>query len=253
MDSAPLISVITVVYNGAAHIESTIKSVIGQTYQGIEYIIIDGASTDGTLEIIHKYQSRLGYWISEPDQGIYDAMNKGFKAAHGDYVVFLNSGDQFYGFETLEEVFKNGEADVYFGETMFIDAQGREIGTRSELTTRKLPNRLTYKSFQLGMVVSHQAFIARKSLAPLYNLSYSCSADIDWCISVLKRSKIIVRYNGKMIRYLTQGFSVRNRKICLIERFRVFIHHFGLISAILFHIIIIARQIYYKLTGRPNF
>jgi glycosyltransferase involved in cell wall biosynthesis len=98
------ISVITVAYNEAATIEATLMSVLEQTYRPIEYIVIDGGSDDGTADIIRKYQDRLAYWVSEPDEGIYDAMNKGIRVAHGDYLNFMNSGDCFYSKKTVEEV-----------------------------------------------------------------------------------------------------------------------------------------------------
>src|SRR3990172_7180600 len=94
-EERPLISVITVVYNGAKYIEQTIQSVINQTYDNIEYIIVDGASTDNTLKIINKYEDRIDYWISEADSGLWNAMNKGVRLATGDILNFLNS-DDFY-------------------------------------------------------------------------------------------------------------------------------------------------------------
>jgi len=101
----PLITVITVVYNGAAHLEETILSVIGQTYDNVEYIIIDGGSTDGTLEIIHRYKHAIDYWVSEKDGGIYDAMNKGIDLTTGNWINFMNGGDRFYTEYVLQEVF----------------------------------------------------------------------------------------------------------------------------------------------------
>jgi glycosyltransferase involved in cell wall biosynthesis len=253
MNGKPLISVITVVYNGSGYIESTIKSVINQSYPHLEYIIIDGASADGTQDILQKYQKNLSYWISEPDQGIYDAMNKGLKMSHGDYVTFLNCGDSFYDRDILFKVFNQPEADVYYGETMLTDRKGIDLGTRSQLSSRKLPERLTYKSFLKGMVVSHQALIVRRAIAPLYDLRYRCSADINWCITVLKRSHLNIKTDGMIVRYLTQGFSMRNRKRCWIERFRIFVIHFGIWRAFLSHIFISARYFYYLITGRPNY
>ena len=102
----PLISIITVAYNAIQLIEATIKSVINQSYTSIEYIIIDGGSTDGTIDIIKKYDKYLAYWISEPDKGIYDAMNKAIKKANGDWINFMNCGDTFVDENVISEIFQ---------------------------------------------------------------------------------------------------------------------------------------------------
>lgn len=103
MKNNPLISVVTVSYNAVSTIEQTILSVINQTYPHIEYIIIDGGSTDGTVDIIKKYADKIAYWVSEPDKGIYDAMNKGIKVATGEWINFMNSGDCLYRNDTIEK------------------------------------------------------------------------------------------------------------------------------------------------------
>ena len=102
----PKISIITVSYNAVATIEQTILSVINQTYENIEYIIIDGGSTDGTIDIIKKYEDQISYWISEPDNGIYDAMNKGIIKTTGEWIYFLNSGDYFLDNEIINKIAK---------------------------------------------------------------------------------------------------------------------------------------------------
>src|SRR5574344_362751 len=121
------ISIITIVYNDLKHIESTMLSVLNQTYQNIEYIVIDGASVDGTVEVIKKYAERLSYWVSEKDRGIYDAMNKGLRAATGDFVWFINSGDQVYDPATVENLVAciDNDTDVVYGENVLIDDQGQ--------------------------------------------------------------------------------------------------------------------------------
>lgn len=120
----PKVSVVTVCYNSVDTIEKTIQSVINQTYDNIEYIIIDGASTDGTQDIINKYRDKIAHCISEPDKGIYDAMNKSLAFLNGDFVVFLNSGDVFYATDTIASVFSfntfSREIDVIYGDTKYL-------------------------------------------------------------------------------------------------------------------------------------
>lgn len=119
----PIISVVTVSYNTVATIEQTILSVINQTYPNIEYIIIDGGSTDGTIEIIKKYENRIHFWISEPDNGIYDAMNKGIDKATGQWINFMNAGDCFHDNKVLESLFGENNYDnciAIYGNTNLV-------------------------------------------------------------------------------------------------------------------------------------
>ena len=113
-----LISIVTVSYNAVLTIEQTILSVINQTYPNVEYIIIDGGSTDGTVDIIKKYANKIAYWVSEPDKGIYDAMNKGGLKATGDFIQFLNAGDWFENEHVIEKIFKDWykRVDVIYGD-----------------------------------------------------------------------------------------------------------------------------------------
>lgn len=127
------ISVITVTYNAAATIEETILSVLNQTYHNVEYIIIDGGSTDGTVDIIKKYADRLAYWVSEPDKGIYDAMNKGIAIATGDYINFMNAGDAFYKYNTLDSIFTcyKNNSDIIYGDSIIRFNNGDLVFSRS--------------------------------------------------------------------------------------------------------------------------
>ncbi|MCD4709965.1 MAG: glycosyltransferase [Bacteroidales bacterium] len=230
--ASPKISVITVVFNGEDHIGRTIESVIGQTYGQIEYIIIDGNSTDKTLDVIAGFTG-VDLLVSEPDSGLYDAMNKGLKAATGAYVWFLNSGDQIYSNDTVENMVAGlkGVPDIIYGGTMIIDENQNEIGDRR----LKPPGELTWRSFRQGMVVCHQSVIVKRELAPEYNLDYRLSADIDWVICAAKKSNRIHNTNLILSRFLEGGMTEHNIKAGLKERFRIMTHYYGLVPTVLRH------------------
>jgi glycosyltransferase involved in cell wall biosynthesis len=246
----PLISIITVTYNAEKVLEPTIQSIISQTYPNIEYIIIDGNSKDHTLELVKKYDDKIAFWQSEKDRGIYDGMNKGLQAATGDYVWFMNAGDLIEAPDTVAQMLRTSSyEDVLYGETNLIDEAGKVLGTRSQLTTRKLPAQLTWQSLGMGMVVSHQSILIKKTVAPLYNLQYKCSADIDWTIRSLQKSQTVKNTGIVLSRFLTGGFSSLQQKSCLHERFQISISHFGIIKTLLFNVLILFRAVWFKITG----
>ena len=236
----PKISIITIVYNGIDTLDKTIKSIVNQEYKNIEYIIIDGNSTDGTQNLIASYGDKISKWISEPDSGLYDAMNKGIKLATGDYLWFINSGDLIPEQTTLSAIFDSSmtlDGDIYYGDTMMIDIDGDIIGERR----LSPPGKLTWKSFKNGMVVSHQSFIAKRSLAPLYNTKYRFSADFEWCLTILKASTKIINTNRVLSHFLDGGITKKNIVPGLKERFRIMVHYFGIASTLLYHIPIATR------------
>ncbi|MGL5317866.1 MAG: glycosyltransferase family 2 protein, partial [Bacteroidales bacterium] len=153
----PLFSIITVTYNAGTLLTKTIDSVARQTCADKEYIIIDGASKDNTLEIIKKNSAQIRNYISEPDKGIYDAMNKAFSQATGKYILFLNAGDTFHNDEVLarikEQINPDNEPDILYGETAITDEDGKFIAMRR----LKTPEQLHWKSFKQGMLVCHQS------------------------------------------------------------------------------------------------
>ena len=242
----PKFSIITVTYNAEKVLEDTIQSVIFQTYRNVEYIIVDGASKDHTLEIVNKYHNRINKVISEPDKGLYDAMNKGIQLATGDYLCFLNAGDKFHDSETLQKVvhtLKGQELpDVIYGETAIVDEEGHFLHMR-RLST---PAHLNWKSFKQGMLVCHQAFFANRELAinHLYNLQYRFSADFDWCIRIMKKAKCLHNTRLTLIDYLNEGMTTKNHKASLKERFCIMAKHYGLISTILHHGWFVIRLFY---------
>jgi len=247
MKNAPLISVITVVYNGEAHIGKTMASVLGQTYKQIEYIIIDGNSTDKTLDVIAGFDG-VDVLLSEPDSGLYDAMNKGLKAAGGAYVWFLNTGDQIYSENTVEHMVAGleGLPDIIYGGTMIIDENQNEIGDRR----LSPPEKLSWRSFSQGMVVCHQSLIVKKEKAPSYNLTYRLSSDIDWAIRATKNADRT--HNAGMIlsKFLEGGLTEHNIKAGLKERFRIMRGYYGLVPTILRHFVFGIRLTNYYLKHR---
>lgn len=246
----PLLTVITVVYNNAQHIERTINSVINQTYPHIEYLIIDGKSIDGTLEIIEKYKENIHKVISEPDKGIYDAMNKGLKLAKGDYVLFMNSGDEIYDKETVAQVFKDqAYADIYYGETEMIDENLQGQGQRRHQS----PIQLNLNSFKYGMSVSHQAIYIKKSITKLYDSQYQLSADIDWILYAISKAEKIVNTEMYVAKYLIGGMSKQKHKQSLIERYQIFKKYYGFVPNLFNHLIIALKLVgYYLKEGKTN-
>jgi len=243
----PILSVITIVYNNVSDIERTMVSVINQTYAGIEYIIVDGLSNDGTLEVIKRYEGNIAKLISEKDEGIYDAMNKGLAAATGDYIIFMNSGDEFYDADTVTSVFAAADdADIYYGETEMIDANGQSLGQRRH----KAPEKFTWRSFKFGMNVSHQAIYIRRSLLEPYDRRYQLSSDIDWIIRAAKKAKRIMNVNRYVAKYLVGGMSKKKHRQSLEERFDIMKRHYGLVPTVLNHVVIAFNLGWYWLRNR---
>jgi len=261
------IIIITVTFNAEKVLEKTILSVINQTYNNIEHIIIDGGSSDGTVDIIRQYQSCLHYWISEPDKGIYDAMNKGLREATGYYVWFLNAGDTFQHHNIVTELAgiaaSAGQPDVLYGETDLMNRDGRVFAERR----LKTPKYLTWKSFRMGMLVCHQAFIVKRSIAPQYDIQYRFSADFDWCIRCLKKAEEIgetgevgeetrgliplsgkiVNTNLRLVNYLYEGATTANRKASLKERYDIMCRYYGVIPTRIRHLWFAVRFYWAKL------
>lgn len=243
----PTLSVITVVYNNVSDIERTLLSVLHQTYQNIEYIVIDGASTDSTLDVIYKYESRITRIISEKDKGIYDAMNKGLKIAAGDYIIFMNSGDEFFDAGTVSAVFASADdADIYYGETEMINAAGQSLGQRRH----KAPRKFTWQGFKYGMSISHQAIYIKRSIIEPYDSRYQLSADIDWILRAAKKAKSIVNVNRYVAKYLVGGMSKTKHRQSLTERFNIMKEHYGLLPTVFNHFVIAFNLGWYWLRNR---
>lgn len=242
----PKFSVITVCYNAEATIEDTIQSVISQTYHHVEYIIVDGASKDRTMDIVNCYREHIAIVVSERDKGLYDAMNKGIGLATGDYLCFLNAGDSFHEDDTLQQMVHSIHTpqlpDVLYGETELVDHEGHFLRMRR----LSAPEVLTWKSFRQGMLVCHQAFFPRRDLVMPYDLRYRFSADFDWCIKIMKKSKVLHNTHLTLIDYLAEGMTTRNHKASLKERFRIMTRHYGWTSTLAFHLWFVLRLLLKK-------
>lgn len=241
----PTLSVVTIVYNNVRDIEYTLQSVTNQSYPNIEYIVVDGLSNDGTMDVIQRYAADIDLLISEKDQGIYDAMNKGLARATGDYIIFINSGDEFMDSQTVEKVFATAEdADIYYGETKLIDENRQILGDRRHRT----PEHFNWKSFQYGMNICHQAIYIKRSLTSAYDRQYQLSADIDWVIKAAKKAKTIVNTHQYVARYLVGGMSQKRHRQSLNERYAIFKKHYGSLRNIFNHGIIALRLAMHRLS-----
>lgn len=254
-------TLITVTYNAEATLERTLRSVAEQTYPHIEHILIDGASKDRTLEIARVHGAHLAKVVSEPDKGLYDAMNKGLRLATGHYICFLNAGDKLHSADTLEQINlalssaatkatthknspleRNGEnllPGVLYGHTDIVDNDGHYLGPR-RLTP---PDHLTWRSFKQGMLVCHQAFYARRDLYPEYDTTFRFSADFDWCIRIMKQTDNLLHLPFPVADYLQEGMTTRNHRASLIERFRLMCRHYGTLTTIGQHLWFVVRAI----------
>lgn len=244
------ITIITVTYNAAFVIQRTFDSVCTQTYKDIEHLIIDGASKDETVQMAESYKAQVPYKVviqSEPDQGLYDAMNKGLHKATGDYLIFLNAGDALHANDTLETVsqLSSNSPAVIYGDTSIVDSEGRFL----HLRRLRPPKQLTWKSFKQGMLVCHQAFYVRTDIAQQedYDLLYRHSADVDWCIRVMKRAELqhlpLVNTNAILADFMEGGNTTQNHRASLKERYQVMCHHYGTIQTILLHLWFLARTL----------
>lgn len=241
--SAPLFTIITVTYNAADVVERTMRSVAEQTCRLYEHLIIDGASTDATLKIVADCATELTTVRSEPDHGIYDAMNRGLALSHGEYYIFLNAGDAFHSPTTLQTIadtiMDNDFPGVVYGETDIVDASGQRLGCRH----LQAPEHLTLDSFKEGMSVCLQAFIAFNRITGPYNLRYRYSADYDWTIRCLQHSRSNIKIDDVIIDYLYEGATTRHRFRSLWERFRIMAYYYGTLPTLWRHLRFIPRYL----------
>jgi glycosyltransferase involved in cell wall biosynthesis len=222
---APLVSIVTVVFNGEKTLEQAILSVLNQEYGNVEYIVVDGGSTDGTFDIIRKYDERIDYWISEPDNGIYDAMNKGIELSQGEMIGTLNA-DDYYQPDAVSEVVKAWTRDrpqgIIYGQNYVIMD---DIGLRYRNYARL--------SFWKGMPVCHQAmFVHRKVYESVgkYDLTYKITADLDFLLRAINKGVELLAVDKFLVNFRSTGMSTDNTYRLLEEIRTILKHHFGLFS-----------------------
>jgi len=258
-------TIITVTYNAGGVIKRTLQSVLSQAYPCVEHLIIDGQSKDDTLKQAYiykevserKFKRREVQIVSEPDGGIYFAMNKALAMATGDYLCFLNAGDSLPDDGTLALMECNARLNttqeqggqlpaVVYGDTDWVDNNGRYLRGRR----LKAPERLTWRSFQQGMLVCHQAFYARTDIAKgtPFDTTFRYSADVDWCIRIMKETDRLglgmVNVHSVIANYQLEGTSTANHRASLMERFSVMRRHYGLFRTMLMHAWFVVRAAY---------
>ena len=254
-------TIVTCTFNAERVLLRTLDSIQRQSYCNIEHIIMDGGSKDKTLAMVRAYQHKTLVGenaheivvVSEPDKGLYDAMNKAIDRATGDYLVFMNAGDVFPSEDTLEYVegcVGEGEVlpGVLYGDTDIVNEEGHFLRHRR----LSPPARLTWRSFMWGMLVCHQSFYARTGIAKHihYDLNYRYSADVDWCIRIMHESARqhlpLRNVNAVITNFLDGGMTTQYHKASLKERFRVMRHHYGLLTTLLVHAWFVVRGVVKK-------
>jgi glycosyltransferase involved in cell wall biosynthesis len=262
------ITYITITYQAAKVLQRTLDSVLEQDYPEITHLIIDGASTDGTIEMVNDYIERSNaagnghkvLLMSEADKGIYDAMNKGLRSLDGDYVCFLNAGDFLPASDIVSKIVEQVEKlhsrdgsycvipAVLYGDTDIVDGDGNFLHHRRLAP----PEKLTWKSFRHGMLVCHQAFYARAdfAIATPYNQKYRYSADVDWCIRIMKAAAKenvpLLNLHMVVVNYTQEGQTTLHHRESLIERYKVMESHYGRISTFLMHCWFVVRAVFKK-------
>lgn len=240
----PLVSIVTVVYNGELFLEKTIQSVIHQTYDNVEYIIIDGASTDGTLDIIRKYEDAIDYWVSEKDMGIYDAMNKGIRLVMGQWINFMNGGDTFYETKSIKKVFDKQDfnsVDIIYGNHHVVYSSGRE----------RIVKAGNLKNLWKGVQFCHQASFVKRHYHKIHNFNQciKIAADFEFFYNAWKSNAIFKFTNASLVRIEAGGVSDVNRVNSILERWLLVDKS---MKIIIFYCLIVIKESY-KLRAKRIF
>ena len=234
------VSVITIVFNLEAEIEKTIQSVINQTFQNVEFIVVDGGSSDGTLHIIEKYKNRINTFITGPDKGLFDAMNKGLTCVSGDYVIFMNGGDRFYSHETLATVVK--ELDDIGDDSLPGLIYGHAMEESKDGRTLFLKRSRSPKVKWWGMFTHHQAMMYNMSVIRKYGIRYDLKvkigSDYKFTLEFLNHTGKTFAMNEPLCVFRQGGISHKRWKTALKEQWwirrRILKHTVALTSLIYF-------------------
>ena len=243
----PLISIITVVFNAEDYIKKTIESVLSQTYQNIDYIVIDGGSSDGTIGIVKSFGDRIT-WISEKDRGIYDAMNKGLKLAKGEWVNFLNGGDYFYDNLVLGRIFDEAGLEKYnfiYGDSINVRGKSQQYISATEVSR---------SSLRYSSGLCHQAVFVRKEFTVSYDLKYKYKAEYNWIIDIAYSipEPSLIHKKFPVVYYALGGFSEKGLLSNLKEYIILTHNRFGIIQVIRnspIYLRVFLRAIKYKILG----
>lgn len=202
MQTNPLVSIVTIVYNGVSHLEETIQSVFNQSYAPIEYIIIDGGSTDGSVELIKKYSDRLAYWVSEKDKGISDAFNKGVLRATGEIIGLINADDWYEPDAVLKVVENIGENDIAYGDLRFFRQGVFQFVQAGD-----------HRRIVQEMTLNHPTVFVKKHVyqdAGIFNLNYKCAMDYELMLRFYKKGYTFVRIPAPLANMRWEGMSDKN-------------------------------------------
>jgi len=244
---SPLVSIVTVVFNAEAYIKKTIESVLSQTYRNIDYIIIDGGSSDKTIEIVKSFGDRIT-WISEKDNGIYDAMNKGLKLVKGEWVNFLNGGDYFYDKLVLDRIFTDDDLEKYnfiYGDSVNVRGETRKYISATEISR---------SSLRYSSGLCHQAVFVRKEFAIYYDLKFKYKAEYNWIIDIANSipDSSILHKKYPVVYYALGGYSEKGLLSNLKEYINLTYNRFGLFQVIRnipIYLRVFLRAIKYKILG----
>lgn len=242
----PWLSIITVCYNDAKNLKRTLQNIREQKIKRVQLIVIDGDSSDHTASVIQDFQDVITDWISEKDEGLYYAMNKGIRLAKGDYVVFLNAGDVFHDPQVISYIYNHHEnKDILYGDAVFVDQEGRFKSRRH----KKIPKELNWLSFRNGMVICHQALIVKKTKTLFYDTQYQVCADLDWAIRITQGAESTRNLGITVCDFQRGGISDQRRNTALLERWRIQQKHFGLKATLWSHLKIPMAFLLWKWEG----